>query len=141
MLAQVCILYSPTKDSKGHSYKLIFECSNNVAEYEALLLGLHALKDVVAKRVQIFGDLELVINQVNDIYQELVMRAYWNEVWDMFRNFFTEHTVQVILRDENMVADSLATAAGKFEAPVARKKNYKVEIVNRPSIPDNIKHW
>ena len=40
----------------------------NVAEYEALLLGLHALKDLGAKRVQIFGDSELVINQVSDNY-------------------------------------------------------------------------
>ena len=47
-------IISPTKESKVHSYKLIFECSNNVAEYEALLMGLHALKDLGAKRVQIF---------------------------------------------------------------------------------------
>ena len=47
----------------------------------------------------------------------------------------------MIPRDENMVADSLATVAGKFEAPAAWKKKYKVEIVNRPSIPNNTKHW
>ena len=136
-------IISPTKEAKGHSYKLIFECFNNVAEYEALLLGLRALKYASAKRVQIFGDSELVINQVSDIYQtkHLRMRAYWNEVWDMFGNFFTKHTFQVIPKDENTVADSLVTAAGKFEAPVAQKKKYKVEIVNRPSILDNTKHW
>ena len=33
-------IISPTKEAKVHSYKLIFECSNNVAEYEALLLRL-----------------------------------------------------------------------------------------------------
>ena len=59
----------------------------------------------------------------------------------MFRNFFTEHTVQVIPRDENAVADSLATAAGKFEDPAVGKKKYKVDIVNRPSILDNTKYW
>ena len=69
------------------------------------------------------------------------MRTYQNEVCHMFRNFFTEHTVQVIPGDENVVADSLATMAGKFEAPTAGKKKYKVEIVNRPSIPDNTKYW
>ena len=41
----------PIKDTKSHSYKLIFECSNNVVEYEALLLGLHVLNEVGAKRV------------------------------------------------------------------------------------------
>ena len=41
----VCII-SPIRDTKAYSYKLVFECSKNVAEYEALLLGLHALKDL-----------------------------------------------------------------------------------------------
>ena len=69
------------------------------------------------------------------------MRDYRNEVWDMLGNLFTEHTIQVIPRYENLVADSLAVAAGKFETPIAGKKEYQVEIVNRPSIPDNSKYW
>ena len=66
------------------------------------------------------GDSKLVINQVNDNYQTKHprMRAYRNEVWDMFGNFFTEHTIQVVPRHENLVADSLVVAAGKFETPV-----------------------
>ena len=27
--------------AEGHSYRLNFQCTNNIAEYEALLLGLH----------------------------------------------------------------------------------------------------
>ena len=69
------------------------------------------------------------------------MRAYRNEVWDMLGNFFTEHTIQVVPRVENLVADSLAVSAGKFETPMASKKEYQVEIMNRPSIPYNSKYW
>ena len=69
------------------------------------------------------------------------MRAYRNEVWDMIGNFFTEHTIQVVSRHENTMANSLAVAAGKFETPVAGQKEYQVEIVNRLSIPDNSKYW
>ena len=84
-----------------------------------------------------------MVNQVNDVYQtkHLRMRAYQNEVWDMFRNFFTEHVFQVIPREENAMEDSLVTTAGKFEAPTVGKNKYKVNIVNRPSIPDKTKHW
>ena len=57
------------------------------------------------------------------------------------RELFHQHRVQVIPRYENTVADSLATVAGKFENPTAGKKKYKVDIVNRPSIPDNTKYW
>ena len=43
--ACVYIIY-PIRDFKGFTYKLTFECTNNVEEYEALLLGLHVLKDL-----------------------------------------------------------------------------------------------
>ena len=46
-------IISPIHDFKALSYKLLFECTNNVAEYEVLLLGLHALKDLGAQRVKI----------------------------------------------------------------------------------------
>ena len=49
-------IISPLKDFKALSYKLTFECTNNVVEYEALLLGLNSLKDMEAKRVQVMGD-------------------------------------------------------------------------------------
>ena len=55
-------MISPIRDFKIMSYKLTFECTNNMPDYEALLLGLHALKYMVAKRVQFMGDSELVIN-------------------------------------------------------------------------------
>ena len=114
-------IISPIRDFKDLSYKLTFECMNNVAKYEALLLGLHALKDLGAQRIKVLGDSELVINQVNDSYQTKhpQMRAYRNEVWDMIGNFFTEHTIQVVSRNENTVADSLAVAARKFKTPIA----------------------
>jgi hypothetical protein len=35
--------------SENHSYKLNFQCTNNIAEYEALMLGLKILKKVGAK--------------------------------------------------------------------------------------------
>jgi ribonuclease HI len=35
--------------SENHSYKLNFQCTNNIAEYEALMLGLKLLKRVGAK--------------------------------------------------------------------------------------------
>ena len=51
------------------SYKLAFECSNNVAEYEALIAGLKILRKLNAKRIAVYGDSELVIKQVKGEYQ------------------------------------------------------------------------
>ena len=54
--------------AEGHSYKLKFQCTNNIAEYEALLLGLQLLKKIGAKRITIHGDSELVIRQIKGEY-------------------------------------------------------------------------
>ena len=48
--------------------------------------------------------------------------------------------IKVVPRYENTVADSLAVAARKFKTPSAGQKEYQVDIVNRPSIPDNSKY-
>ena len=41
------------KTNQGHSYKLDFQCTNNIVEYEALLLGLHLLKNIGAKKISV----------------------------------------------------------------------------------------
>ena len=42
---------------------------NNTAEYEALILGLRAAKDLGIKELVVFGDSKLVIQQVKRLYQ------------------------------------------------------------------------
>jgi hypothetical protein len=63
------LLIVPSEEVITLSCKLEFEITNNIAEYEALLLGLRASKDMVIDFLAIFGDFELVINQVRNIYQ------------------------------------------------------------------------
>ena len=46
------------------SHKLQFEATNNVAGYEALILGLEASKKMGVKCISVFGDSELVVQQV-----------------------------------------------------------------------------
>jgi ribonuclease HI len=77
--AGVDVWISPPKvGTKLCSYKLAFECTNNMAEYEALILGLKVLKELGTKRIAVHGDSELVINQVKGIYQSKHprLRAY-----------------------------------------------------------------
>ena len=47
--------------AKGHDYRLNFKCTNNMAEYEALLLGLKLVKRLGAIRVSVIGDSDLII--------------------------------------------------------------------------------
>jgi len=58
---------------QGHSYKLNFNCTNNIAEYEALLLGLQLLKKLGAKNIVVQGDSELIIKQIKGEYAQNIL--------------------------------------------------------------------
>ena len=47
---------SSTHDIKLLSFKLYFECTNNVAEYESLILGLNSLNTMKVKKITAYGD-------------------------------------------------------------------------------------
>jgi hypothetical protein len=60
---------SPAQETISLSYKLEFEATNNVAEYEALVLGLRATREMGIQEIAVFGDAELVVQQVRNTYQ------------------------------------------------------------------------
>ena len=120
-----------------------FDCTNNVTEYEALVHGLLFLKDRKAKRVYIFGDSKLIINQVKGTYQtkHTRMRAYRNEVLDILGNLFLEYNFMLISIFKNTIADSLATAASGYQPFAFPISKVEKRTKNIPSISDNVKHW
>jgi ribonuclease HI len=48
-------------NNQSSNNKLEFEATNNVAEYEALVLGLRTAKDMKIEKIAVFGDVELII--------------------------------------------------------------------------------
>jgi hypothetical protein len=52
--------------------------TNNQAEYEAILKGLQLLYEVKAEAIEIFGDSQLIINQLLDLYEckDNILRKY-----------------------------------------------------------------
>ena len=132
----------PKGEAKLFSYKLYFDCTNNVAKYEALVLGLIFLKNLGDKRIYIYGDSELVIKQVEGSYQykHPRLRSYRNLVFDLLEGFKQNHLL-VIPRKENRVVDSLVVSASAFKILVYPNKQYKIEAKNIPAIPYNVDHW
>ena len=51
----------PNMGTKLCSYKLTFDCKNNPAEYEALILGLRNLNELCAKRIAFHGYSKVII--------------------------------------------------------------------------------
>ncbi|KAI0520501.1 hypothetical protein KFK09_007977 [Dendrobium nobile] len=61
----------PEKGMMHFSYHLSEPCTNNEAEYEALITGLELAILMKIKVIKIFGDSQLVINQVAGTYKVL----------------------------------------------------------------------
>jgi ribonuclease HI len=61
------VFISPTQEIISLSYKLEFETTNNVVEYEALFLGLRAAKDMKIEELAVFGDVEIIMYRVKNM--------------------------------------------------------------------------
>jgi ribonuclease HI len=65
------VLVSPSNASFNFSSRLKNYYTNNQAKYEALLFGLELLNCMRVKHVNIFGDSQLVVQQILEEYQSL----------------------------------------------------------------------
>ncbi|XP_008231803.1 PREDICTED: uncharacterized protein K02A2.6-like [Prunus mume] len=63
------VIESPQGQRWQFVFQLDFKCTNNQAEYEALIIGLEILKGMKATRVLVYDDSQLVINQLTREYQ------------------------------------------------------------------------
>jgi len=58
--AGVVLIY-PTQQCIHLSFKLTFQVTNNIVEYEAFILGLNTDKEIGIKHLKVFGDANLII--------------------------------------------------------------------------------
>ena len=86
--------------------------TNNEAEYKALIRGLSAAADAGIKRVQIFLDSELVVNQLLGTYKVRNPRLLklFDEAMSRLR-LFDEYAIFHVGRELNQKADRLANEA------------------------------
>ena len=62
------VLKSPRGDTLSYVLQIHFNATNNIAEYEALLHGLHIAKDLGVKYILCYGDSDLVQHQVDQTW-------------------------------------------------------------------------
>lgn len=72
-----------------HSLTLTKGCSNNETEYEALIAGLELALEIPIDGLTIYGDLELVIHQINGLYhiKKSSLTPYFQWAKDLARLF------------------------------------------------------
>jgi ribonuclease HI len=85
--------------------------TNNVAEYSGLVAGLTAALTQNIKNLQVRGDSELIIKQMNDIYKVKsvnIIKLYQQA--KAMEKMFTTITFKHVYRNDNKRADALANA-------------------------------
>ncbi|XP_077228325.1 uncharacterized protein LOC143861268 [Tasmannia lanceolata] len=114
-----------------------FQASNNEAEYEALLAGMKLAIQTRARRLKVYSDSQLVVNQVHGTYEarDDRMRKYLAQVRQL-ADKFTSFEVTRVLRTENGKADILFklvafgyTALGNIYMEFLKKSSIDSEVV------------
>jgi len=114
------VLFDEQGDVVTTAKKFLGSCTNNEAEYAALILGLEEALAGGHKTIQIFLDSELLVRQINGIYR--VKNSRLKELMKEVQRHlvvFDEYTVKHVPRSENAVADRLANEAIDDELDMA----------------------
>ena len=107
-------LISPAGTTYKFSFTLSSPCTNNIVEYEALLLGLRLAHKYGIKCLKVVGDSELVVSQFRNVYvsKNQRLKQYKNVFWDMIE-FFDAFGIVGKDRSNNKMVDLLVNIAKK----------------------------
>jgi ribonuclease HI len=106
------VIYNESGEEFDTYYKFIGTATNNVAEYCGLLAGLHRARELNIKELKVFGDSNLIIQQVTGKWKvkNATLRAIYNQIKEV-EPFFTVISYQHVYRKDNKRADQLANIA------------------------------
>jgi ribonuclease HI len=126
------ILISPSKIRTCYVARLEFNCTNNIAEYEALLLGLRKLKAMGIRRAILKSDSQVITGHIDKSSKarDLKLEKYLDTVRRMEASF-EGFSVKNIPRGENAHANLLAKSVA-HELPLPSEVFF--EIIKAPSV-------
>ncbi|KAK5793539.1 hypothetical protein PVK06_034689 [Gossypium arboreum] len=111
------VLVSPEGNHYPFTARLNFFCTNKIAEYEAYIMGLRVAIERNVKILEVYGDSALVIYQIRGDWEvrDSKLVKYSDLVVGLIKEF-KEINFNYFQREENQLADALATLASMFKA-------------------------
>lgn len=118
-----------------YSFALMEKCSNNVAEYKALIIGLETALDMDIHQLEVFGDSKLIVNQLLAEYEvrNSDLKPYHQYASTLMKRF-DSLKIKFIPRNENREADALANLAAVL-ARTDEDFSHSISIAQRWVLP------
>lgn len=106
------VLFDPQGRLQANKGRYLGETTNNVAEYQALLLGLAEARKIEVQKLRIFADSELMVKQLTGRYRVKSphLIPLWREAFNALKKF-EAWTIAHVPREENHLADEAANRA------------------------------
>ena len=124
------VLISLEENHCPFTVKLSFDCTNNVAEYEACVMGIQAAIEKKIKKLTVYGDSALVICQLNGEWETRDSKLVpYQEFIKRLIKEFEEITSKHLPREEIYLANALAILATMFKVNAnAETQLVKLEV-------------
>jgi len=105
-------------------------CSNNVVEYNALLIGLQLAQQMGVQFLEAYGDFKLIISQVKGEYkvrnEDLILYHHVSiQLANTFEGFYISHVSPL----QNTKVDALAALAATLALPADTR--YHLTVATR----------
>ncbi|XP_074266910.1 uncharacterized protein LOC141590203 [Silene latifolia] len=124
------VFVTPQNHLMPYAFTLTQLCTNNTAEYQALIFGLQMTIEIGVKDMDIYGDSKLVVNQVLGEFEvkkeDLI--PYHQQALQLLNQLDDIH-VGHVPRSANKLADALANLAATLA--LGAEESMKVPICNR----------
>ncbi|XP_019435846.1 PREDICTED: uncharacterized protein LOC109342288 [Lupinus angustifolius] len=114
--------------------RLCFDCTNNIAEYEACVLGLEAALESRIKSIEVFGDSALVIHQVKGEWEtrDTKLVPYRDHIQKLIAQF-EKIDFYHIPREDNRLVDALATSSSMFQIDGKQMQVIRITSKDQPA--------
>ncbi|KAK5772261.1 hypothetical protein PVK06_048542 [Gossypium arboreum] len=135
------VLVSSNGDHYLFTSKLDFDCTNNMAEYEACIMGIRAAIERKIKVLEVYGDSALVIYQLKGEWEtsDPKLINYRRLILELIKEF-DDIVFYYLPREENQMADALATLASMINVNQPEDvKPIKISIYEAPAHCYNLK--
>jgi len=106
------VLFDPQGRLQANKGRYLGETTNNVAEYQALLLGLEEAQRLGVKQLRVLADSELMVKQLTGRYRVKSphLIPLWQEAIRALKTF-DAWAIAHVPREENHLADEAANRA------------------------------